>query len=444
MAAGRSAQLRAEELRAQAAQARVRADALELEAGAWAAGADGERRVAALLNRLPEGWCVHHDRLLRPGRSQTNLDHIVIGPSGVYLVDTKNWAGGTSVHEGTVWQHASSSSPKGRELDMVSRFAAEMEKGLELPVVPVIALAGRQSSAFDRQRVRGVEIIPQDDLVSWLLAQPAPVDQAEAGMLLARRVDHRYPSAAAEPSVSDDATSLTVADIVGPDSRSHAKASRAHITPTIRRTPVNRRGRRPRRRRGSTMSALVGLLALMALSQLGPRLLPQLLSLSTSGSPSPLVGPGRTPPPPTVKQCHALATATIQRITGSKTVLEKPQIGDDRCTWWLSKPRYSTQAADLTVETGQTVRVQLAATGLTASRIDVTPGEVSAWLPKNTSVGDSRTKSRARQPFVITLRFAYPPGASQQEARAVEAAAEMKVTGLAEALVTVLPADRTM
>lgn len=80
MPEGGSAGKRADELRAQAAAARARADALEREAGAWQAGADGERQVAIELGNLPSTWRVLHDRLLRPGRSRTNIDHLVVGP----------------------------------------------------------------------------------------------------------------------------------------------------------------------------------------------------------------------------------------------------------------------------------------------------------------------------------------------------------------------------
>src|SRR6478735_12731586 len=222
---------------------RAHADALEAQAGAWSAGADGERRVAAALDVLPPGWHVHHDRLLRPGRTRTNLDHIVIGPSGLYLVDTKNWAGGTSVHDGNLWQHTSSSSAKGRELDAVARFAGEMEKTLGLPVVPVIALAGGHSTSFPRQRVRGVEIIPFDGLAAWLLAQPQ-TPGTEGADLLSRRVAHTYPSASTEPAGADPDV-LTVADVLA------AERSTAPRTPSpvmVRDTSRPRHRGRARRR----------------------------------------------------------------------------------------------------------------------------------------------------------------------------------------------------
>jgi len=59
----------------------------------WAGGALGERWTGKQLRRLPREWVVLHDRWL--GRS--NLDHLVIGPGGVFALDSKNWPGRVTV-----------------------------------------------------------------------------------------------------------------------------------------------------------------------------------------------------------------------------------------------------------------------------------------------------------------------------------------------------------
>jgi Nuclease-related domain len=57
-----------------------------------AAGAVGERRTARLLARLErQGWVVLHD-LAVPG-SRANLDHLVIGHGGVFVIDSKQYRG---------------------------------------------------------------------------------------------------------------------------------------------------------------------------------------------------------------------------------------------------------------------------------------------------------------------------------------------------------------
>jgi hypothetical protein len=59
---------------------------------AWARGAEGERALGARLDELrSESIHVLHDRRI-PG-SQANIDHIVVAPSGVYVIDTKRYQG---------------------------------------------------------------------------------------------------------------------------------------------------------------------------------------------------------------------------------------------------------------------------------------------------------------------------------------------------------------
>jgi hypothetical protein len=62
------------------------------DAIAWRRGAAGERRTARLLAALERhGWAVLHD-LAVPG-SQANIDHLMIGPGGVFVIDAKQYRG---------------------------------------------------------------------------------------------------------------------------------------------------------------------------------------------------------------------------------------------------------------------------------------------------------------------------------------------------------------
>jgi hypothetical protein len=59
---------------------------------AWAKGAHGEETIGRSLDLLrEEGFAVLHDRRI-PG-SKANIDHIVVGPAGIFLVDPKNYRG---------------------------------------------------------------------------------------------------------------------------------------------------------------------------------------------------------------------------------------------------------------------------------------------------------------------------------------------------------------
>lgn len=56
----------------------------------WAQGAEGEEVVGKILESLVEdGWHVIHDVCFGHG----NIDHIVVGPGGIFTIETKSRAG---------------------------------------------------------------------------------------------------------------------------------------------------------------------------------------------------------------------------------------------------------------------------------------------------------------------------------------------------------------
>ena len=64
-------------------------DALEQEQINFRKGAVGEELVGGALERFPEEFRVINDLTTPYG----NVDHVVVGPTGVFLLDTKNWRG---------------------------------------------------------------------------------------------------------------------------------------------------------------------------------------------------------------------------------------------------------------------------------------------------------------------------------------------------------------
>ncbi len=67
------------------------------QARTWQRGAHGERRTARLLDRLTrDGYVVFHDLAIPD--SPANADHLAIGPTGVFVIDSKQWTG--SVQQG--------------------------------------------------------------------------------------------------------------------------------------------------------------------------------------------------------------------------------------------------------------------------------------------------------------------------------------------------------
>jgi hypothetical protein len=66
----------------------------------WRQGARGEKATArALRSLIKDGWVLVHDL---PRASGGNIDHVLVGPGGVYLLESKDLAGVVSVSGGTL------------------------------------------------------------------------------------------------------------------------------------------------------------------------------------------------------------------------------------------------------------------------------------------------------------------------------------------------------
>ncbi len=72
---------------------REKAERLLRVAQTYERGAQGEEMTASALARLDaDQWRVIHD-LRWPGRRYANIDHLVIGPGGIFVIDSKHWSG---------------------------------------------------------------------------------------------------------------------------------------------------------------------------------------------------------------------------------------------------------------------------------------------------------------------------------------------------------------
>ncbi|NMC67630.1 MAG: NERD domain-containing protein [Spirochaetales bacterium] len=61
------------------------------EGYSWIKGDKGEKIVSLYLEDLPSGYFVFNDVNIPNGKG--NIDHLVIGPTGIFLIETKNYSG---------------------------------------------------------------------------------------------------------------------------------------------------------------------------------------------------------------------------------------------------------------------------------------------------------------------------------------------------------------
>jgi Nuclease-related domain len=360
---GESASSQAHSLREQAAAAQAESARLTQEAAAWEAGAEGERRVAEALSVLTaaSNVIVLHDRLLRPGRSQANLDHIVVSPAGAYLIDAKNWAGNVTVYQGSLWRHkpdghgGRSSECMNAQVDQVRRMAETMETLASCVVDPVLCLTGRNAHAFGPdQLIRGVHVLPVDQIAHWLACRER-TQPDEAVHVLSQKLAGVFPQATGPWS------SLTPAPNTGRRIKSYtgSRSSPRSSTGAPRRRTQS--SRRRQTEKPQVAKGCLGLLAMMAMVLFGGPLLIKAVPLivaavtplatSRTASPTALPQPGQPATAPTESPgsateppCRVLMASAISKALGVRVYPVATSL-PDTCQWGLRLDDQSTVVA---------------------------------------------------------------------------------------------------
>ncbi|WP_220038098.1 nuclease-related domain-containing protein [Curtobacterium sp. MCBD17_032] len=103
-------------------------DPLRQEARSWFKGVLGERRVAAELARLGSAFTVLH--AVPVGKGTTDIDHVVIGPTGVFTINTKNHSGQR------VWVAGTTFMVAGRKTRNTHAARAEEERATLMLLAP--------------------------------------------------------------------------------------------------------------------------------------------------------------------------------------------------------------------------------------------------------------------------------------------------------------------
>ena len=141
------------------------------DAVAWWRGAAGEQRTARLLGPLErQGWVVLHD-LAVPG-SRANLDHLVIGPGGVFVVDSKRYRGRLQLDpSGQLWHGRYSLTAVLRTVSFEADRAVQVLADPQV-VVPIVAVHGAQVP-WGKVVTQGVPVVSARRLPSMLRTLPA-------------------------------------------------------------------------------------------------------------------------------------------------------------------------------------------------------------------------------------------------------------------------------
>jgi Nuclease-related domain len=164
------------------------------DAVAWRRGAAGERRTAWLLAPLErQGWAVLHDLAL-PG-SRANIDHLVIGSGGVFVIDSKLYRGRLQLDgSGRLWHGGYPLAPTLRAVSFEADEAAQVLPDAGVVVLPIVAVHGAQVP-WGKVVSDGVPVVAARRLPSMLRARPAVLGpERVAGLAALARV--RFQAAA--------------------------------------------------------------------------------------------------------------------------------------------------------------------------------------------------------------------------------------------------------
>jgi hypothetical protein len=157
-----------ESAREVARRAREKADRLNRRAELFERGADGEAATAEVLAALPPDWVALHD-VRWPGRRLANVDHVVIGPGGVLVIDSKNWTGRVTVDGGHLRQNGYSREKIVASAADAALAVSELVSPYAAWVQPVLCFTGQDHL---RGWSREVMLCSTSSLVDMLTTRP--------------------------------------------------------------------------------------------------------------------------------------------------------------------------------------------------------------------------------------------------------------------------------
>ena len=131
-----------------------------------------------VLASLPSNeWRIFHD-VRWPGRDQGHIDHVAVGPSGVFVIDTKTWAGNVEVRGGGLRQDG-----KRRSRTVVAAAAAamavdELVPGVDTKAINPVLCFVRDQPLFGW--AGDVMVCSTHNLATFMTSRPRAFSESEA------------------------------------------------------------------------------------------------------------------------------------------------------------------------------------------------------------------------------------------------------------------------
>jgi hypothetical protein len=146
---------------------------------AWYLGAQGEIAVGKILSGLPPEWRVFH--ALPVGKAGADIDHLVLGPGGIFIINTKHHGGKKIWIAEKGFTVAGQTKPYIRNSEFeAARVTKILHKRMpHLPLGrPVIALVNPAQIIIKKKPAR-VAVLDAITLRRWLLKQPVALTDVD-------------------------------------------------------------------------------------------------------------------------------------------------------------------------------------------------------------------------------------------------------------------------
>ncbi|HET9656639.1 MAG TPA: UvrD-helicase domain-containing protein [Kineosporiaceae bacterium] len=186
---------------------------LRARQGRFHAGAVGEQRVVGVLVDLVDtGWNVLPDRRW-PGTRRANIDVLLAGPGGVFVVDVKTWRD-VRVEHGRLWRGQADADDATDKLQAQAEAVRSVlvREGLApAEVVPLLVLTGRRKT---RAVVGEIQVLGEFDLGMDLLRRGVRLSAAQVEQTVAA-LERACPPAAGEQASARAARPRPVPRISG-------------------------------------------------------------------------------------------------------------------------------------------------------------------------------------------------------------------------------------
>ena len=179
-------------------------------------GSEGERMVAEAVAPLSaSGWFILHDRQAPNGG---NVDHVLVGPGGVVVLDAKAWSGSLAVSPKGRLRHNDRDAHKA--VSSMSSVIAHLSESLpSLSVSGGLVFVGNDAARSLPRRVDDVGLCHVSEVLDVLQRKPATLKARDVEAALAQVIDVLPAIGTAEltrpDAVNAMAVDLEAAQVIG-------------------------------------------------------------------------------------------------------------------------------------------------------------------------------------------------------------------------------------